>query len=350
MHFRILACFAVVAAAGKLQAQRGTPSDSIVQRWRTARPDSAELSSLWVATRSVGGARPLQAVLRRLSDRRSPTLVRLAAIAVLPLYLDPRNVCRVPQLDTLWTPDLHCHVENAAFWVSTSIEPILRDSIRARVRAVALEGGAVGRAADSLMTLSAKLERWNDTQASWCRRTAATFGPALRINATAVLASSEFRELIGCTESGPAAVALAWRGARPDTLMLLLLTRMSSDVRDRRTYNALLAVARDSARAIDDRVAAVDAIGALLHPRLQWFTARDRRNNPQTACPPWLLGTWEAVQEEGGEPMGPGSRRAGAQEIFRLAGEKVPPEVSEAARIVARCALQLLDLREPDPI
>jgi hypothetical protein len=382
-RFRLLAWFAALLAVSDLRAQRGlppvaadsvcadwrrtlrergpfpmflrpdrtascAPDDSTIdEHWRTAKADAGELASLWSVTGLVGGARPLRAVLRRLTDARSPTLVRLAALAVLPMYLDPTRVCRVPQLDTLWTPDSGCRIENASFRASSSIEPILRDSIRARVHDVASESGAVGRAANALMAQWPKLERWSETHAAWCRRTGAAFGPALRMNASA-LASSEFRELAECTESGPAAVAIAWREGRlNDPKVRLSFVRLTAGVRDRRVYSALLAVARDPARTTDDRVAAIDAMGTLLHPALVWWTTADRRANPQSSCPPFGSGFWEAVQEEGGDPMGPGSRRTGAEELGRLAGENVPPPVSDAARVVAGCARELLRTHLP---
>jgi hypothetical protein len=259
----------------------------------------------------------------------------------------PSDACWHRRLDTLSSLSTGCWVDHPSYRASSSIEPILRDSIRAALRAAAAERGAVGRAAKSHVPDYRMPERWNEERANWCRRSAAAFAPAVRMNAAAV-ASDELRKLAECTESGPAALALAWQSAPADTMLLTELVRISAEVRDRRLYAALLAVARDSSRAVPIRVAAVDAIAPQLHPALYWFRTARALSNTGNTCSSWGWFSHEAVQEEGGDPMGHASRRAGVAELTRLAAEDVPPAVREAASTVARCAERLLDRRAPE--
>jgi hypothetical protein len=126
----------------------------------------------------------------------------------------------------------------------------------------------------------------------------------------------------------------------------MVFVRTTTIVRDRRLYSALFAIARDSNRPIAVRVASVDAIGALLHPSLHLITASDRRANPTMSCS--VLVFDETVQEEGGDPMGLDSRRAGAMELAHLAGEDVPRPVADAARMLADCVRALLEIGPPD--
>jgi hypothetical protein len=56
----------------------------------------------------------------------------------------------------------------------------------------------------------------------------------------------------------------------------------------------------------------------------------------------------ETVQEEGSDPMGPDSRRAGAVDLARLAGEDVPRPVADAARVLADCLRALLEVGPPE--
>jgi hypothetical protein len=362
---RVLVCAAALAITSEVRAQRRAPlgerasvcvawesvygirrppdrpgcvlADSMIaERWRTAAGgDSAELASLRNSTVRIGGVRPLRAVLRRLEDRRSPPLVRLAAISAAVVYLARSDRCGSGLLDTLRAPEWNCMVMHPMNPVAFSIEPIFRDSIRARLREAASEGGAVGRAAASFMSDSREPvpERWSEKRAEWCRRSAAAFGPALRMNANA-LASGEFGDLARCTESGPPEVALAWRHVRDTGRTLMAFVRTTTMVRDRRLYSALFAVARDSIRPIAVRVASVDAIGALLHPSLR------------LSCSGLLFD--ETVQEEGGDPMGPESRWIGVVELARLASEDVPRPVADAARVLADCARALLDIGPPE--
>jgi hypothetical protein len=319
----------------------------IAERWRTVGADMAELASLRNSTVRIGGVRPLRAVLRRLEDRRSPALVRLAAISAAVVYLARSDQCGSGLLDTLRAPEWNCMVMHPMNPVAFSIEPIFRDSIRARLRDAASEGGAVGRAAESFMSNSREPvpERWSDKRAEWCRRSAAAFAPALRMDAR-VLASREFWELTWCTESGPPMLALAWRHVQDSGRTLMAFVRMTTIVRDRRLYSSLFAVARDSSRPIEVRIASVDAIASLLHPSLRLFTAGDRRVNPTKSCSGLLFD--ETVQEEGGDPMGPGSRRIGVVELARLAEEDLPRPVADAARVLADCARTLLEVGPPD--
>jgi hypothetical protein len=376
IRHRMLVCGAALAITTEVQAQRGAPLgerasacvawesvygflrpperpgcvvvDSIVaERWRTVGADSAELASLRSSTVRIGGVRPLRAVLRRLEDRRSPPLVRLAAISAAVVYLARSDRCGSGLLDTLHAPEWNCMVMHPMNPVAFSIEPIFRDSIRARLRDAASEGGVVGRAAASFMSDSREPvpERWSEKRADWCRRSAAAFAPALRMNAR-VLASGEFGELARCTESGPPKVALAWQHVQDSGHTLMVFVRTTTIVRDRRLYSALFAIARDSNRPIAVRVASVDAIGALLHPSLHLITASDRRANPTMSCS--VLVFDETVQEEGGDPMGLDSRRAGAMELAHLAGEDVPRPVADAARMLADCVRALLEIGPPD--
>jgi len=376
IRHRVLMCAAALAIASEVRAQRGPPlgerasacvvwesvygilpppkrpdcvlADSMIaERWRTIGADSAELASLRSSTVRIGGARPLRAVLRRLEDRRSPPLVRLAAISAAVVYLARSDQCGSGLLDTLHAPEWNCLEMHPMNPVAFSIEPIFRDSIRARLREAASEGGAVGRAAASFISDSREPvpERWSEKRAEWCRRSAAAFAPALRMSPQA-FAVEEFWELARCTESGPPMVALAWRHVQDSGRTLMAFVRRTTMVRDRRLYSALFAVARDSSRPIVVRVASLDAIGALLHPSLRLFTAGDRRVNPTRPCSGLLFD--ETVQEEGGDPMGPGSRRAGVVELARLASEDVPRAVADAARVLADCARALLEVGPPD--
>jgi len=315
--------------------------------WRTASADTAQLSLLSEATGYMGGAQALRVVVRTLGDRSRPTLVRLAALATIVPYLEPADACANRLLDTLRESPLGCSVDHPSYRASSSIEPVLRDSIRAALRFAGTERGAIGRAAESLSIYASGPEKLSDSRAMWCRRAGKAFAAALRMS-TSPLVSDELRGLAECTESGPAALVLAWRAVPADSAALEQLVRISATVRDRRIYYALLAVARDSSRPTPIRVAAVDAISPLLHPALYWFRSGRNHGDPSRSCSGWGFFSHEAVQEEGAEPMGAGSRRDGVAEMMRLANENVPTELSDAARTVARCAEGLLAARPPE--
>lgn len=171
--------------------------------WRTIGTDTTQLLALAYVTVNAGGARPLRTLLQTLTERERPAMVRLAALVALVPYLDPADICAGRLLDTLRAPSTGCWATHPSYHASSSIEPLLRDSIRARLREAASEPGAVGRAAAGLSSEWSLPERWSDERAAWCRRSAAAFGPALRMSA-AVLTSDELLELAECTESGPA--------------------------------------------------------------------------------------------------------------------------------------------------
>jgi hypothetical protein len=314
--------------------------------WRTVGADSTDLVPLTYVTGAVGGARLLRSLLRVAADGQRPPLVRLGALASVVPYLEPGDHCAARLLDTLRVQS-RCWIDHPSYVSSSSIEPLLRDSIRAALRAIGSEGNAVGRAAGRLGFGYHESERWSATQADWCRRAGAAFGPALRTNSSSIM-SDELAELARCPQTGPAALALAWRAVSADSAVLSRLIWSSAEVRDIRLYRTLLAVARDPKRPLDVRVAAVDAIAPLLHPALYWYqTARAQANQPG-GCSVWGWASHEAVQEEGAAPMGPASRRSGVAELRRLGDEQLPPRVRDAARAVARCAAKLLDARTPE--
>jgi hypothetical protein len=325
-------------------AQRGRDS-AIVRGWREARPDTIELLTLVRNTGIEGAAPALRMVLQTLTDRRRATTVRLAAIAALGAYLEPANVCAGHVFDTLQTQRRACYTSHPSYGPASSIEPILRDSIRARLTRVTAEPGAVGRIAAEVLADDATPDRWNETRADWCRRAGAAFAPALRMTGR-LLVNEELDALAHCTETGPPALALAWRTVGDDSATLSRLVRMSAPVRDRRLYGALLAVARDSTRPVAVRVAAVDAVAPLLHPALYWFTSSAA--GARSSCSAWGYVSHEAVQEEGSDPMGVRSRRAGVADLLALARGKAPSPVADAARIVAQCARRLLDASPPE--
>jgi hypothetical protein len=324
------------------------PHDSLVGRlWRTIEPDTVALVALVNLTSEVGGARLLHTALGTASDPRRPPNVRLAALAAVVPYFNPSDVCATSILDTLRTMPRTCWIDHPSYLSSSSIEPALRDSIWAVFASIAKEPGAVGRAASSLSRPWLASERWSTEVAESCRRSLAAFGPALRMSVT-VLRSDELGQLARCPTSGPSALVLAWQAAPADSAVLSQLVWISSTVRDARVYRTLLALARDPARPVAVRVAAVDAVAPLLHPALYWYqTARAHARSPD-GCSIWGWASHEAVQDEGVEPMGHASRRAGVAELRRLASEDVPSPVQEAARSVARCAEQLLDTRMPE--
>ena len=323
----------------------GLGEAALIRLWGTVDPDTVHLSALGSLTGATGGAQLLRTVLGVASDRQRPAIVRVGALDAVRPYLRPGDVCGPSMLDTLREWHTLCAVDHPSYRASSSIEPFLRDTIHAVVRRVAREPGAAGRAAAGLMRHPQAAERWDPVEAAWCRRSAAAFAPAVRMSVRAV-ASDELRQLAECTESGPAALALAWRAAPADDSLLKELRRLSGRLRDRRVYRQLLAVARDRSRPVRVRVAAVDAIAPLLHPALYWFSTEDAASSPD-GCSIWGFHHHEAVQDEGGQPMGAGSRREGVTELRRLARE-VPPPVARAARTVARCAESALDTGAPE--
>ena len=320
------------------------PGDSVLVRlWSSIGPDTASLIPLMYLSSEVGGAHLLRALLETASDTRRPPHVRLAALAAVVPYLRPHDACLGRVLDTVSTFISTCSINHPSYRAASSIEPLLRDSIWATLTSLGREPGSVGRAAWSLGPSWGAPERWSETQADRCRRSGKAFALALRANIATFL-SAEFGELASCSESGPPALVLAWRAAPSDSAVLSRLLRISATVRDARLFQALLQVARDSARPVAVRVAAVDGIAPLLHPALHGYrTARGG-----DSCSGWGWYSPEAVQEEGAVPMGSASRRAGVTELRRIAAEEVPLAVRQAASAVARCAETLLDRRAPE--
>ena len=324
------------------------PHDSvIVGLWRAIGSDTSALTALVHLTTRTGGPRLLHTVLGIASDAQRAPLVRIAALAAVVPYVRPNDICATSALDTLRPAPNMCAVDHPSYDASSSIEPLLRDSIWATLAPLREERGVVGRAAKWLGPSWLASERWNEEDAAWCRRSSAAFGPALRMS-QAVFLSDELYKLATCSNSGPPALLLAWQAAPPDSVVLSHLVRMSATVRDARVYRALLATARDPARPVAVRVAAVDAIAPLLHPALYWYQTASAHAHSPDGCSIWGWASHEAVQEEGPVPMGHASRRGGVAELRRLSAEDVPPPVREAAQSVAKCAASLLDSRMPE--
>jgi hypothetical protein len=79
-----------------------------------------------------------------------------------------------------------------------------------------------------------------------------------------------------------------------------------------------------------------------------YMPARSSDHGPRPAGRGEALVRFVITEEEGGDPMGPGSRGIGVVELARLAREGVPRPVADAARVVADCAHELLEVGPPE--
>lgn len=86
---------------------------------------------------------------------------------------------------------------------------------------------------------------------------------AAKLASNAATAES-FKTLAWCDETGPAALAAAWRALPPDTVRLGTFLFASSNIRDARIFAAAHATAADSTRRARERAAALLVLVAQL--------------------------------------------------------------------------------------
>lgn len=325
-------------------AQRGTDTARMVAQWKSAPMDPAQLSQLIATTNTVGGVSILRTVLDLLGDPGTAPVVRVAALAAIDTYMDPGNYCRVRAMDsTQWNAGTYCGVDHPIYAASSSIEPIIRDTIMARVRKVATGSGWVARVADDFGGRWEAYERTNQYIREQCLRAQNELIPFAFGVATG-FPSKPLADLAACPDAGPPVVAGAWRAARDSTIALQVL-EVTGRIADRRIADAAFEVARDETRAPSVRIMAIDGIARVLHPAFDQYRSAKARENASHPCTVWGWATHEDIQVGGGEPLRNDTRAEVQARLASLARTTKPASVADAAKFTADCAQRFLHER-----
>lgn len=367
----LLALLTMVCSPRVAPAQGYVPPLSLVvaEHWGDVTADSASLAALTRATYSLGGETVLRGVLSTASDPARPYEVRLHALAILVGYMDPgtehgtlqelrgagRAALSTCAPSEVWSPGdtLRSCAEPGRSFVpgtshpnyrlSSSIEPALRDTIRLSLRRLseADEDRRIRGAARLLWNRWTGGERWSEHKAEECRARAAD---SLDLRTAA---EDHFWRFKRCEVTGGEILARAWRRVPPDTTILLPLLVASQEIRDRRLQRALQEVALDPERPLLVRVAALEALATLAHPKMRTISLRDW-DQEGGACVNWGWHAHHAVQEEGGVPMGGESREEIREFLYSLAESRHHLRIRREAGLLAEC-LDDLSGRDPTP-
>jgi hypothetical protein len=308
--------------------------------WDVVSADSGALAALVDRTRREGGPERLRAVLHAAADSTRPTLVRLHALSVIPSYLTPGREWRPMErlADTGRFP-VHASTDHPDYTASTSIEPILRDSVRVAVLDLARSArdSMVRRAAGSLVRLIGPPlpERRDGVHCG---------APADDEDLAGWFRSEAFRPLRSC----PELLADLWRRSELDSTALSALYRGTQELRDARLPPVLSDVARDASRPLPVRWAALQAMATLAHPRMFAVSFRSLDTFGDRWCIHWGWHAHHAVQEEGAVPMGPEGRATVVRLLEDQARTNPDARLRSGARHLRQCALQLLK-EHPSP-
>ena len=167
--------------------------------------------------------------------------------------------------------------------------------IRALVRASALMAALVA----GMSTAKAQLP-----EPPGCAEAAS----AVRARTSADRYGLGLRELIGCPQTGPRALAEEWARGPIDKASVKALAGASGTLRDRRVHAALERAALDETQPQWVRLAALQALVRHYDPSL---AVEFRESPPGHAGRIFvMLGSWTGDPIEGSEPLGPETRSA----------------------------------------
>jgi hypothetical protein len=221
-----------------------------------------------------------------------------------------------------------------------SVEPQLRDTIVSRLQGVIRQQGSVTEAIAEFLRLYGAVERWNPERRAECEQLRRGWTAALAMHPGAPPFELQY-QLPGnlCTEVGPPLIAQAWRVVQPDAESLRRLAWSTAHLRDRRILDALIATARNSARPLQVRIAAIDILGTQLHPgvirpaTLSLAISPRRRFMCDMPLPQRSNAQWN-----GGQPPDQQALTRGRSALAALAASDPSPEIRREARAVADCA------------
>jgi hypothetical protein len=357
LRLRLPLLLVVLSAPVAAQPSAEPVARVVARHWSDVPGDTAALRELLEASWETGGATVMRGVLQAAADSRRDYEVRLHALSGLAEFMASEfgaqslpilraagerglSECRP---STSWSPGdtiRSCTHRDFAprrsshprYRTSVSIQPLLRDTIRAAVQALTAgdPDPRVRSAAAALWRAIGQTERWSASTAEACRQLGAA-----EAGVRSTPAADPFYPYMRCEQTGPALLAHAWRTLPADSTHVVSLLRASQAVRDRRLQAALQEVAADTTRAVLPRNAALSVLAALADVRMY---ALDVAAGGEARC----TGFWSWEQEEGGEPMGPNARQEIREFLWALAGdgEDRDPVARHAARL-GRCLSEL---------
>jgi hypothetical protein len=352
---------AFLALPAGMHAQWGRPTAVqrvIAEHWRTVPADSASLTALRAASREVGGGTIVRAAIDAARSPDRPFEVRFAALMLLDHAVRPRSGVPEDELRRVadapdpvcepspaWAPGdtlRVCHdltramvfgfVSHPDYDLASSIEPPLRDTIRAVLRTLA----------DS--DPDRRIQRITGPLAS----AAGQADDPLGLRPCPMPAG----ESGACRGSPLPPAALRWTTIGPGASLDTLL-RGSQEVRDRRLQALLKKVALDRSRPSLVRRAAMEALATLAHPMMKTLDLRaweklDPWGREASDCVSWGWHAHHAVQSEGAVSMRPGSRFDVAVFLERIGRSKEAPEIRKQGARLAQCLWSLFP-QHPTP-
>lgn len=359
----ILLCAAALGLADVPAAAQSPPSTPpasrvVARHWSDVPADTAALGELLEASWAVGGESVLRAVLAAAADPARPLDVRLYALAGLAEFMERESGPQsVPALRAAaeralrgctptarWSPGdtisscvvpriSHRRSSNARGGASMSIEPLLRDTVRAAVQSLATDDpDPRARGAASLLWRAiGDTERWSAPAAERCRA-------MLAAAETGAAPPTHTAYDVGrCERTGPELLARAWRTAPADSGRLAALVTATGIVRDRRVQRALQEVALDTSRGTPARRGALVALAVLADAGLAGNRPTMSHTSTEEGRCTFGHGP-PREQEEGSDPMGPGARGEIVGFLWSLADRAGDgdPLAHHAARL-ARC-------------
>ncbi len=323
----------------------------VLSAWRRTAPDTAALralvdsSLLWAAT----GARGMAEVV---ADTSMPTVSRLYALWGLEGFLNIwfcrpffqyHNGYHYNCSDAIGMPEVDTRRYGVAYLARASIHPALCDSIRQMLVPIREEPDGMGFAVASTLPWLAPSERWSDT----ARRSCAASVAALQVALTVVdslrpgptdgwRAANYIPGIGGCNLSAPPVVALAWARTASDEASLTHLVGWSIVLRDQRVLDAALGAARDTTAPLSTRVAAIHAVGGLIHQGVAASVHTASRTQP-FLCQPLHVFVELAPQEEGAVPVTDEAAATALATLDALFRSGSPEAVRVAAATTADC-------------
>jgi hypothetical protein len=303
---------------------------AVVDGWASASDDPAELEALLGQTLRIGGPEVLRAVMDAAVDERRSTPIRLHALAALLSYVEPGHGWRPFEILLDTTDAVFGRISHPDYTTASSIEPMLRDSVRAVVKSLESDRDPdIRLAAQNLSqvigpTVRERLERLH------CEIP----GPGADLEAWY---RSAFVPLRFCVE----VITDQWVTPGLDSLQLTALFRGAQHLRDRRIPPALNDVASDASRSVEVRWAALQVLATLGHPRMYAVSLRSLQEFDPDWCIHWGWHAHHAVQEEGVLPLGPEGRELVLEYLQEQATGNRSEQLRSGALELVRCVKQL---------